>query len=98
LTLAELRARFAAHDTISSSFAAPTEVLEDPQVKANGYLADAPGHPRARLTSAPVHFDGHGLLIRRRAPRVGEHTDEVLAEVGLDRSEIEQLRAAGAVV
>jgi formyl-CoA transferase len=32
----------------------------------------------------------------RRAPLLGEHTDEVLASIGFSPDEIEQLRAAGA--
>ena len=41
-------------------------------------MPKVPDHPTARLTSAPVQFDGRGLEIHRRAPDIGEHTDEVL--------------------
>jgi formyl-CoA transferase len=95
--LGDLKARLSAQDTIFSAMASPIEVLDDPQVRANGYMPSHPDHDRARLTSAPVQFDGQGLEIRRRAPGVGEHTDEVLLEAGYDRSEIDSLRGAGAV-
>jgi crotonobetainyl-CoA:carnitine CoA-transferase CaiB-like acyl-CoA transferase len=95
--LAELKARLSAEDTIWSTMASPVEVLDDPQVEANGYMPRHPGHPHARLTSSPVQFDGRGLVIRRGAPSVGEHTDEVLHEAGYDDGEIERLRGAGAV-
>ncbi len=97
LTLTELRARFGAADTIWSTMASPAEVIEDPQVTANGYMPAVPGHPTARLTSSPMQFDGQGLQIRRRAPGVGEHTDEVLQEIGVDTGEIARLRATGAI-
>ena len=71
----------------------PNEVIADPQVEANGYMPRVPNHPTARLSSAPMQFDGAGLEIRRRAPEIGEHTDEVLREVGVDRGEIDRLRA-----
>ena len=98
LTLAELRERLSAHDTIYSAIASPEEVVDDPQVVANGYMPKHPEHPRARLSSSPMQFDGHGLEIRRAAPRVGEHTDEVLREVGMDDAEIGRMRAEGALV
>jgi formyl-CoA transferase len=97
LPLADLKARFAAYDTIWSTMASPTEVIADPQVEANGYFPRVPDHATARLTSAPAQIDGAGLDIRRRAPEVGEHTDEVLREVGFEASTISQLREAGAV-
>jgi formyl-CoA transferase len=95
--LAELKQRLAAEDTIWSTMASPNEVIADPQVDANGYLPRVPGHPTARLASAPMQFDGDGLEVRRRAPGVGQHTDEVFRELGVDDAEIERLRTAGAL-
>ena len=97
LPLAELKARLSAEDTIYSPIASPVEVIDDPQVIANGYLAPHPTHERARLASSPMQFDKQGLVVRRAAPAVGEHTDEVLGEVGLDEEELDRLRAAGAI-
>jgi crotonobetainyl-CoA:carnitine CoA-transferase CaiB-like acyl-CoA transferase len=96
-TLAELQERLSARDTIFSSIASPVEVIDDPQVHANGYMAPHPNHPNARLSSSPMQFDGHGLEIRRAAPQIGEHTDEVFREAGLADADIERLRAAGAL-
>jgi crotonobetainyl-CoA:carnitine CoA-transferase CaiB-like acyl-CoA transferase len=95
--LAEWKSRLAAEDTIWSTMASPGEVIGDPQVEANGYMPRVPDHATARLTSAPVQFDGIGLEIRSRAPDVGEHTDEVLAQVGLGPAEVSRLREVGAV-
>jgi crotonobetainyl-CoA:carnitine CoA-transferase CaiB-like acyl-CoA transferase len=98
LTLAELQERLSAHDTIYSAIASPVEVVDDPQVHANGYLVRHPAHDRARLASSPMQFDGAGLSIQRGAPEIGEHDDEVMHEVGLDDDTIARLRAKGALV
>src|SRR5256714_7566027 len=97
-TLAELKERLAAEDTIFSPIASPVEVINEPQVIANGYLARHPSHESARLASSPVQFDGHGLDVRRGAPAIGEHSDEVLREVGVADDEIERLRENGSLV
>jgi crotonobetainyl-CoA:carnitine CoA-transferase CaiB-like acyl-CoA transferase len=97
LTLAELKERLSAQDTIYSAIASPVEVVNDPQVLANGYMAPHPNHAKARLSSSPMQFDGHGLEITRAAPGIGEHTDEVFREIGVDDAEIARLHVAGAL-
>jgi crotonobetainyl-CoA:carnitine CoA-transferase CaiB-like acyl-CoA transferase len=92
-----LKTRLAAEDTIYSAIASPVEVVNDPQVAANGYLARHPAHDRARLASSPMQFDKQGLVVHRGAPAIGEHTEEVLHEVGFAAAELERLRAAGAI-
>jgi crotonobetainyl-CoA:carnitine CoA-transferase CaiB-like acyl-CoA transferase len=98
MPLAELKTRLSAQDTIWSTLASPREVIDDPQVEANGYMPRYPGHEHARLTSSPVQFDGRGLRIERGAPRIGEHTNEVLREAGFTEDEISALNDSGAVV
>ena len=49
LTLDDLKARLSAEDTIWSTMASPSEVVDDPQVEANGYMPKVPDHPTARL-------------------------------------------------
>ncbi len=98
LTLGELKERLAAQDTIFSPIASPVEVVNDPQVTANGYLARHPGHANARLASSPMQFDGRGLEVRRGAPAIGEHSDDVLREVGVADEEIARLREKGVLV
>jgi formyl-CoA transferase/CoA:oxalate CoA-transferase len=50
-----------------------------------------------QLPASPIWVDGRRLPIRRPPPRLGEHTDEVLTEVGLSASEITDLRRSGVV-
>ncbi|MCJ7671162.1 MAG: CoA transferase [Acidimicrobiia bacterium] len=98
LTLPDLAGRLAAEDTIFSTLASPLEVIDDPQVVQNGYLVRHPGHPTARLATAPMQFDDEFVEVRRGAPELGEHTDEVLAALGYDTEQLASLRGAGAIV
>lgn len=71
------------------------EVALDPQVAANNYLVSLEtddGVPYT-LASVPVEFDETPALIGR-APDVGQHTEEVLLEIGLTWDEIIELKLA----
>jgi crotonobetainyl-CoA:carnitine CoA-transferase CaiB-like acyl-CoA transferase len=97
LKLVELRSNLDAEDTIYAALASPLEVIDDPQVVANGYLAPHPDHERARLACAPMQFDDEMVEIRRPAPTLGQHTDEVLTELGYTTDDLDTLRAASAI-
>jgi crotonobetainyl-CoA:carnitine CoA-transferase CaiB-like acyl-CoA transferase len=76
------------------------QVLEDPQVKARELLeyVDYPGAPMpVPLANPAVRLSVTPGSIRRRAPTLGEHTDEILKELGYSDSDIETLRMAKAV-
>ena len=75
------------------------EVFEDPQVKHLGLVAsvEQPGYGTARMLDFPVRASATPGTIRRPAPGLGEHTAEILTELGLPKSEIERLAAAGVV-
>jgi crotonobetainyl-CoA:carnitine CoA-transferase CaiB-like acyl-CoA transferase len=78
----------------------PQEVLDDPHVAAMGYLKRVPfpGAPRpVPLIETPFRLSATPGSIRRRAPLLGEHTDEVLAEIGYGTSEIADLRRDGII-
>ena len=73
------------------------ELLADPQVAANSYLVDVevPGFGTAGVVSNVVHLsDTRARGVRRRAPLLGEHTAEVMAELGFGREDIDQVLAA----
>ena len=62
----------------------PAAVLEDPQLLANDgivELGDDEGGPRQRSVNGPVSFSDARIIPSALAPQLGEHTDEVLAEL-----------------
>ncbi len=75
------------------------DVFGDPVVKHLGLVAET-DHPvagRVRAPGIPVRMDATPPSIRRHPPLLGEHTDEVLGELGYAAAEIEALRRDGAV-
>ncbi|MGB9121322.1 MAG: CoA transferase [Candidatus Angelobacter sp.] len=76
------------------------QVLEDPQVKARELLSYVE-HPGAAkpvpLADTAVRLSATPGGIRRRAAALGEHTDEVLREIGYNDTEITKLRKAEVV-
>lgn len=75
------------------------EVLDDPQAVANDYVrpVTARSGTAFRMVAAPLQFDEEPADVRR-GPDHGEHTDEVLTELGLSMDEILDLKVKGAVL
>jgi crotonobetainyl-CoA:carnitine CoA-transferase CaiB-like acyl-CoA transferase len=75
------------------------ELLDDPQVLANGYLRDVESASGTtfRMVPSPIQFDEEPPDLTR-APEHGEHTDQVLEELGLDMDAILDLKIKGAVL
>ena len=76
-----------------------SELLDDPQVEANGYIGEVviDGETAYRLPAVPVQLDGRPPPLRR-APEHGEDTEALLLEVGYGWEEITALKEAGVVL
>lgn len=73
------------------------EVFAEPQVQHLGMVKDvvSPHHGPQRLVGQPVQLQRTPSTVARAAPRRGEHTAEVLAELGVPPAEQARLKAAG---
>jgi crotonobetainyl-CoA:carnitine CoA-transferase CaiB-like acyl-CoA transferase len=78
----------------------PDAALHDTHIRAAGLLQDTdyPGLPRpAPLAPMPVDLSETPGRFRHRAPTLGEHTDEILREIGYGAENITELRAKGVI-
>jgi crotonobetainyl-CoA:carnitine CoA-transferase CaiB-like acyl-CoA transferase len=76
------------------------DLFDDPQLNAHGRLVPTrmPDGTMTKLPRLPVEIGTHDLGLRRQPPTVGEHTREVLAELGLDDREIDALEGKRVIV
>jgi crotonobetainyl-CoA:carnitine CoA-transferase CaiB-like acyl-CoA transferase len=74
-------------------------LLEDDHLRARDIIVEGV-HPAAgpfTYVGSPVIVDGERFEVRTPAPGLGEHTDELLAELCIDAGEVARLRSAGIV-
>jgi crotonobetainyl-CoA:carnitine CoA-transferase CaiB-like acyl-CoA transferase len=78
----------------------PQQTLDDPHITQMGFFQPMhfPGAPKpAPVARAPVWLSATPGSIRRRAPMLGEHTDQILGELGYDGAAIGALRQKGVI-
>jgi crotonobetainyl-CoA:carnitine CoA-transferase CaiB-like acyl-CoA transferase len=87
------------HDMIVEAVQEYSELADDPQVVENEMVVtlDHPSHGAIRIVGPAVNLHGTPGSIRQPAPEFGQHTEEVLLEVGFSWEEIESLRTSGAI-
>ncbi len=98
-TTAEWEALLLKIDVPHASFAKMTEVGEQPHLKAVGLFQklEHPTEGTIQQARPPARFSESPAAIRRLPPRLGEHTREILAEVGYSEADIEALLGAKAI-
>jgi crotonobetainyl-CoA:carnitine CoA-transferase CaiB-like acyl-CoA transferase len=98
LSFEEIAARLDAADLVWSPLQTPAEVAADPQVLASGALVQVEDGEGGTYPSpaAPMRFPGADVAVRPRSPTLGEHTRQVLAELGYGAGEIEAMYESGA--
>jgi crotonobetainyl-CoA:carnitine CoA-transferase CaiB-like acyl-CoA transferase len=97
-TFAEWKALLTKLDAPWAPVQSVHEVIEDPQVEANGYVGEVrlDEGPAYRLPNVPVQFDEQAAPLRR-APEHGEHTEALLQELGYDWDAISTMMQDGVI-
>jgi len=75
------------------------QALDDPHFKSSDFFTniDYPGIGTAPIAATPIKLHGTPGTVRSRAPLLGEHSDEILGELGYSAAEILELKKSGAV-
>lgn len=73
------------------------EAVSLPQLAARAYFQPSPADASLPLPTTAFHMDGAPAPIRRAPPTLGEHSRAILADMGLDKAQIDQLYAQGVV-
>jgi len=98
-TLAEWRERFAGFTGVWAPVLSPSEVLEHVQAGPNGYLPEVTmaSGTTFKIPAPPVQFGEVPPTPQGPAPEAGQHTEEILLEVGLGWEQIAALHEEGAL-
>ena len=93
----ELEAKLLAADVACGSVRTVGDIVREPHVKTRGILEEAeyPAVGKVVAVKTPLFLSGKAAPLRRRAPFLGEHTGEVLKELGYSDAEIENLIRTG---
>lgn len=97
--LAELRAMFKRYDIKWAPMPKLDDVIEDPQMRASGAFIkmEYPGHGVLETVNSPVFVSGFEKRAPTPPPEVGQHTREVLRELGYSDDQIETMIRAASV-
>ncbi len=84
-------------DCICTPVQSPIEVTNDPQALANKYfiIVDHPDWGKIKMVGFPWDFSETPAAWQRKAPGFGQHTDEILTELGYNNEQIAGLRKDG---
>ena len=96
----EILSRLNANDVPSAPLLTRLELLEHEQVLANDIVGiyEFEGHGSIRLARPPARFGATPAAIEAPAPRLGEHSEAILKDIGYSDSAIRKLMEQGAVV
>ena len=98
-TMDELAAAFAEHDVWWAPLNYIHEAIKDPMVRQAGAFVDVPSGDgeTTEMVATPADFSGTQWEARGMPPELGQHTEEVLLELGFDWEQIAGLKEKGAI-
>jgi crotonobetainyl-CoA:carnitine CoA-transferase CaiB-like acyl-CoA transferase len=94
ITKDELVQRMAAADIVYEVNQRWKELKDDLQAVENDFMVEheMPSGRKEWVVGNPIKFNGEKTSLRRYAPKLGEHNDEILSELGYSREQIKSLR------
>ncbi len=98
-TMAEWEKRFREYKVIYGRVQTPREVVNDPQALANNFFeeVDHPELGKIKLVNSPVVFSQNPASLRTPAPEIGQHTEEILLDLGYTWEDISKLKEKGVI-
>jgi crotonobetainyl-CoA:carnitine CoA-transferase CaiB-like acyl-CoA transferase len=94
---ADWRPAFDAHAISVAAINRVEDLHDDPQMTVTDTVVPLEDAPGLRTVMSPIHLGGQTKVPPGRAPKVGEHTDEILRAAGYGAAAIEDLRRRGVV-
>jgi len=91
---------FDEHQLVWAPHSLITDIISDPQALVNNYfpLAEHPSGQKMRVVGSPFQLSKAPLEIRSSAPALGQHTEEVLLELGYGWEQIQELKDERVVI
>ncbi len=93
----ELAQRFADHDVLAAPVNGIAEATQDPQLLHNGMVTETEHAALGTLKTGTLPIKFSVSAPTTAAPTLGQHSQEILAELGIAETDIEQLRSTGAL-
>ena len=99
MTTAQAYERLVENEVASAPVLSHPQVLEDPQITHNGTIMEAthPVYGRYRRARPAVHFSGTPTADTSAPALYGDHTDEILGELGMSAERVAALRERNVV-
>lgn len=96
----EWEKRFRENNCIYARVQTPDEVITDPQAVANDFFAemDYPGVGAMKYVTTPIKFQQNHVSFTNPPPEVGQHTEEILLDLGYSWDDIVQLKEEGVIL
>lgn len=90
-------ARLRAADLPAERVKTLAEAVALPQLVARGYFQPSPQETATVLPTSAFHMDGRAAKLRHAPPKLGQHSREILTDIGLEKDQIDQLYQKGTV-
>ena len=98
-TIAEWKEILGKHKLVWAPVATPLEATNDPQAVANEFFVnwDHPDYGKIRVLNNPIKLSETPAGIQCRAPKLSEHTSELLTRLGYDEEQIRKMKETGII-